>query len=218
VENVGELINAASKYDEAADHPSLIDYLQTIALYSDTDAFDPDSGKVSLMTLHAAKGLEFQVVFLVGLEEGILPHERSLAGGDDLEEERRLFFVGITRAKDLLTITMAQHRVVRGQFLRCTPSQFLYEIGFSAEDADRSWQDNYTSGYDPYGASSGRIKDIPEPDPYTLNELVQHKKFGLGRVKEYTDLGEDSFVIVRFNSGQIKTLMLKYAKLERVQG
>jgi len=83
VDNINELINAAAEYDRNTENPSLADYLQTIALYSDTDAFDPNAGRVSLMTLHAAKGLEFSHVFIIGLEEGMLPHERALEGGAD---------------------------------------------------------------------------------------------------------------------------------------
>ncbi|MHC5120067.1 MAG: ATP-dependent helicase, partial [Planctomycetota bacterium] len=102
VENINELMNSAAEYDQRAETPNLTDYLQMIALYSDSDAYDAESGRVSLMTLHAAKGLEFDHAFIIGLEDGILPHERSVYGdADDLEEERRLFFVGITRARIL---------------------------------------------------------------------------------------------------------------------
>jgi len=133
IENINELINAAAEYDREAENPSLLDYLQSIALYSDTDAYDAGTSKVSLMTMHAAKGLEFDHVYIAGLEEGLLPHERSAHSPDDLEEERRLFFVGITRARNSLTVTYARHRVLRGQFIRSTPSQFLYEVGFGGE-------------------------------------------------------------------------------------
>ncbi|HUS73903.1 MAG TPA: UvrD-helicase domain-containing protein, partial [Sedimentisphaerales bacterium] len=98
LENINELINAASQYDQFTEEPSLLDYLQQIALFSDADAYDATAGRVALMTLHAAKGLEFENVFIVGLENGLLPHERSTTNEDqqELEEERRLFFVGIT--------------------------------------------------------------------------------------------------------------------------
>ncbi|MEN8126543.1 MAG: UvrD-helicase domain-containing protein [Planctomycetota bacterium] len=216
VENINELINSAAEYDQRAETPNLMDYLQMIALYSDSDAYDAESGRVSLMTLHAAKGLEFDHVFIIGLEDGILPHERSSFGDtDDLEEERRLFFVGITRARKTLNILYARNRVIRGQFIRSTPSQFLYEIGFEGESDsfDSDWgidqtQDTFVS------------KPKPKSRPgqaYCVNELVEHKKFGLGRVKEYLDLGEDSIVVVRFNSGNTKSLMVKYAKLNKLE-
>ena len=135
MENINELMNSAAKYDSDAESPSLTDYLQSIALYSDTDAYEADTGRVSLMTLHAAKGLEFDNAFIVGVEDGLLPHERSLYGAPaELEEERRLFFVGITRARKELKITFARHRTTRGQFARTTPSQFLYETGLSFDE------------------------------------------------------------------------------------
>ena len=230
IDNVNELINSAAEYDGRVEAPSLSDYMQTIALYSDTDAYNADAGRVSLMTLHAAKGLEFDHVFIIGLEEGILPHERSLNGGaEDIEEERRLLFVGITRARKFLHISYARHRVMRGQFIRSTPSPFLYEIGFVGEQTGV-----YTNNWDDQDADSGWEQPVVSPRPaaavrqgapapkaaskaaYRVNDLVEHSKFGLGRVKEFLDMGSDSIVVVRFNSGQTKSLMLKYAKLERV--
>ena len=211
IENINELINAASRYDDQAEQPSLVDYLQTIALYSDTDTYDAVSGKVSLMTLHAAKGLEFDNVFIIGLEEGLLPHERSLGVGlDELEEERRLFFVGITRARTGLHISYARHRVMRGQFLRTVPSQFLYEIGFSYNEYERFEDDTFDTDQ-----SQVETDRKPATDAFVPGELVSHSKFGLGRVKEFLNLGANSIVVVRFNSGKTKSLMVQYAKLTK---
>jgi DNA helicase-2/ATP-dependent DNA helicase PcrA len=159
-----------------------------------------------LMTLHAAKGLEFENVFIIGLEEGLLPHERSGEDGDEVEEERRLFFVGITRAKAGLHISYCRYRTIRGQMLRTIPSQFLYELGINFNESSHRHQT-----YDDYTDDDGR--DIPG---FVKNQLVRHKKFGLGRVKEFIDMGEDSVVVVRFNTGQTKTLMLKYANLLKI--
>ncbi len=217
MENICELISAAAEYDQRAEEPNLMDYLQMIALYSDSDAYEADSGRVSLMTLHAAKGLEFDHVFIIGLEDGILPHERSGMIADDLEEERRLFFVGITRARQTLKITYARHRVIRGQFIRSTPSQFLYEIGFSGESGsfDTDWPE---SDYSQVTDEVSPAEKLKTSQAYAVNQLIEHKKFGLGRIKEYLDLGEDSIVVVRFNSGKTKSLMVKYAKLNPVDG
>jgi DNA helicase-2/ATP-dependent DNA helicase PcrA len=162
------------------------------------------------MTLHAAKGLEFEHVFIAGVEEGLLPHERSNTGEDDeqLEEERRLFFVGITRAKTGLNISYARYRTVRGQFLRTIPSQFLFELG--THFTEQAQDDNF---------------DIDDRDEYEesqimprfkKSQLVRHEKFGLGRVKQFTDMGENSIVVIEFNSGQTKSLVLKYANLSVV--
>jgi len=202
LDNVRELINAAAYYDQQTEQPSLLDYLQQISLFSDVDSYDASSDRVALMTLHAAKGLEFENVFIVGLEEGLLPHERSSDGGDDLEEERRLFFVGITRAKTGLNISCARYRTVRGQMLRTIPSQFLFELGLEITEQieeDEFYDDDYESG-------------DTAPD-FAPGQLVRHKSFGLGRVKKFIDMGENSVVVVRFNTGQTKSLMLKYADL-----
>ncbi len=208
VENVDELISTAAYYDKQADEPSLIEFLQQISLVSDVDAYDPSSDRVALMTLHAAKGLEFESVFLVGLEEGLLPHERSSTGDEDeLEEERRLFFVGMTRAKTRLFISYSRYRTIRGQMLRTIPSQFLFEAGCQvteSEEVDED-EDDY---YDDHDQSNG-----PE---FTPGQLVRHQKFGLGRIKEFNNMGPNSVVVVRFNTGQTKSLMVKYAGLSIV--
>jgi len=197
IENVNELINGASQYDQQAEDPSLIDYLQQVSLFSDVDGYDTSSDRVALMTLHAAKGLEFENVFIIGLEDGLLPHERSknstTGGQEDLEEERRLFFVGITRAKVGLHISHARYRTVRGQMLRTIRSDFLGELGIDLAEPDQDEQSTFFAG-----------------------QLVRHKSFGVGRIKEFVDMGENSFVVVEFNSGQTKSLMLKYARLARV--
>lgn len=207
-DNINELISSAAEYDTQAPEPSLLEYLQSVALYSDTDAYDPNAPKVSLMTLHAAKGLEFDCVFIIGLENGILPHERSQNSADEMEEERRLFFVGITRARDELTITYARHRVLRGQFTRTMPSPFLYEIGFGGETS-RFEEDM------PQPTENYFDEDQSQGDGFQINELVTHAKFGTGRVVEFTNLGPDSKVVVQFRSGNTKSLMVKYANLTR---
>jgi len=135
--NVEELVNAAADYDEAnADDPSITDFLETTALASDADAVDPAAGKVTLMTIHAAKGLEFPSVVIVGLEHGLIPHERSIKSNDpkQLEEERRLLFVGMTRAMRNLYMTTAQVRAERGTPRITIPSTFLAETTFDIID------------------------------------------------------------------------------------
>ena len=212
IENIGELINAATFYDENAESPSLLDYLQMVSLYSDTDAYDSEAPKVSLMTLHAAKGLEFENVFIVGLEDGLLPHERSRDSEDELEEERRLFFVGITRAKDNLHISYARERIFRGQYLRTVPSEFLYEVGYSPYAAEDDLED------DEFDESFSQVDTESELGgrKFRIGELVGHPKFGIGRVVEFHNMGASSIVVVRFNSGKTKTLMVRYARLSRI--
>ena len=206
LENVGELLNAAASYDRQTEHPSLLDYLQQISLFSDVDAYDTESCRVALMTLHAAKGLEFEDVFIVGLEDGLLPHERSNnEDEDELEEERRLFFVGITRAKTGLYISYARYRTIRGQLQRRVRSPFLCELG--SDFLEPTEENQY---YDDTDDISQTIL------PFAPGRLVRHPTFGLGTVEKFVDMGENSVVVVRFNTGQTKTLMLKYAGLSKI--
>lgn len=170
--NIEELINSAAQYDKSCEQPSLFDYLQTISLYSDSDAYDPQCKRVSLMTLHAAKGLEFQNAFIIGLENGILPHERSAENEHELEEERRLFFVGITRAKIGLYISRVLNRTLRGQMFRSMPSKFLYETGLiSGFEYASPPPQPINNGYARYaagGAGAGRV--------YGRGGLSQHSE------------------------------------------
>ncbi len=209
IDNVNELINATAQYDQQAEEPSVLDYLQQIALFSDVDAYDPAEGCVAFMTLHCAKGLEFENVFIVGVEEGLLPHERSSTEDEDeLEEERRLLFVGITRAKSGLQISCAKYRKIRGQQLRTIPSRFLFELGVNFAASSDENQDYY---------DDDDIDDTSQVIPqFTAGQLVRHKLFGLGVVEEFVDMGENSIVVVKFNTGQTKSLMLKYARLAKV--
>ncbi len=135
--NVQELVTAARRYEQEVEEPSVPDFLSRVSLVSDQDAVDENAGCVMLMTLHAAKGLEFPVVFLVGLEQGLLPHEWALREDRDVEEERRLCFVGITRARCRLVISHARERMIRGRTVPRPISQFLQEIG----DRELVWQD-----------------------------------------------------------------------------
>lgn len=164
--NVQELVSAAARYEAETEEPSLADFLTRVALASDQDAVDPSAGVVMLMTLHAAKGLEFPIVFLVGLEQGMLPHERSIRSGD-IEEERRLLFVGITRAMDRLFLTRADERVIRGVPMPRAASQFVHELPEEAIEAERfserqSWLRDDDGGGD---RASESHWDSDEPRP-----------------------------------------------------
>jgi DNA helicase II / ATP-dependent DNA helicase PcrA len=205
IENVKELIDGIAYYDQQTEQPSLTDYLQQISLFSDVDGYDTSSDRVALMTLHAAKGLEFENVFIVGVEDGLLPHARTDAceDNDELEEERRLFFVGVTRAKTGLYISYAKYRTIRGQMLRTIPSQFLFELGIDLAEAAGENQTRFVE-------TDNSIAAAPH---FTAGQRVRHKAFGTGIVKEFIDMGENSVVVVKFNTGQTKTLMVKYADL-----
>jgi len=159
-------------------------------------------------TLHAAKGLEFDNVFIIGLEEGLLPHERSSDDSEELEEERRLFFVGMTRAKKGLDVSFCRYRTIRGMLMRTIPSQFLYEIGIELPTMQTQQQSEFCDEV---------FDDIEGDAEYLPGQLVRHNMFGLGRIKEFLNMGENSIVVVQFNTGKTKSLMLKYANLSKVE-
>ncbi len=227
IDNIYELINGAKRFDENSQEKGLVNYLQQIALFSDTDTYDSQSGKVSLMTLHAAKGLEFDNVVIIGLEHGILPHERSFDLPSEMEEERRLFFVGLTRARKTLAVTMSRYRTVFGQTKRTIASQFLFEAGISPDQpcgfepcapaaaGGSGYEDNY-SQLSPEHRVDEFADSCSGNGGFAIGEMVSHKKFGFGRVREFHNLGASSVVMVEFNSGQTKSLMLKYAKLTKL--
>ena len=166
--NVQELVTAARRYEEEIEEPTLADFLYRIALVSDQDQVDEKAGAVMLMTLHAAKGLEFPVVFIVGLEQGLLPHENALMQSLDVEEERRLCFVGITRARQRLFLTHARQRMIRGVTLPRAASQFLRELDQSAarfEDYSR----------EPWDSGGGRAQaEEEQADPDGFVALHDH--------------------------------------------
>jgi DNA helicase-2/ATP-dependent DNA helicase PcrA len=166
VANVGELISSAVKFEEESDEPNLVNFLAQVSLVSDQDAIKGESGTVTLMTLHAAKGLEFPVVFMVGLEEGVLPHARAKDDPNQMEEERRLCFVGITRAMHQLTISRARRRQIRGAWLPTVRSPFLMEMPLDqiewhseAEGVFRAGRPNFRSNGGSSIPSSGRWED-----------------------------------------------------------
>jgi DNA helicase II / ATP-dependent DNA helicase PcrA len=207
IENLLELVGVAREYQEQADDPSLSEFLQQISLYSDQDELSGERSLVTLMTLHNAKGLEFRAVFLIGMEEGVFPHSRSLEE-QGLEEERRLAYVGLTRAKERLTLTHAASRSLWGARGFNLPSRFLDELPQEEIERERlrpaSW-----SGY---GAPTVAVRR-DQPDLST-GDSVRHSTLGEGVV---TRIEADGTVTVRFaEDGVERRLMLDYAPLEKV--
>ena len=139
LENIEELVNKAVSYEEDSEHPTLDEFLEQVALVADIDSMDESEDRVTLMTLHSAKGLEFPKVYLVGMEDGLFPSMMSINSDDrtDLEEERRLCYVGITRAKKELVLTSARQRMVNGETRYCKPSRFLEEVPEGLLDEER---------------------------------------------------------------------------------
>jgi len=205
LENLQELVGVAREYQENAEEPSLSHFLQEISLYSDQDAIREQESLVTLMTLHNAKGLEFRAVYLIGMEEGIFPHSRSIEE-QGIEEERRLCYVGMTRAKEQLTLTHASSRSLWGSRGYNMPSRFLDELPGSV-DRERLRPTSWSS----YGSQGV----APREDVPTLStgDSVRHGTLGEGVV---TQIEAGGVVTVRFADGSERRLMLDYAPLERI--
>ncbi len=202
--NVKELINSAAEYDKEHPEGTLIDYLGQISLMSDVDKVEGGSGAVTLMTLHAAKGLEFPVVAMIGLEEGVLPHSRARADMNQMEEERRLCFVGITRAQERLMFSRAFARTMMGRRERTVPSPFLNELPPELIEVVDHTGMGFERDYQQPASSSN----------YRQGQMVRHPTFGLGRIAEIHEMGKHTRAIVEFNRAGRKTLILEYAQLE----
>jgi DNA helicase-2/ATP-dependent DNA helicase PcrA len=219
IDNVNELITSAAEFDRDQPEGTLADYLAGVTLVGDTDRMNEAGGAVTLMTLHAAKGLEFPAVVIAGLEDGILPHSRARDDFNQLEEERRLCFVGITRAQEHLILTKAQFRTVRGLRERTITSQFLNEL---PQDFVRVTDRTGTESFGPRpsrpaprgtpraGAGAKSAWVIP-------GQLVRHPTFGLGRVVEMSQSGQGTRAVIDFNTAGRKTLVLEYANLQVVE-
>jgi DNA helicase-2/ATP-dependent DNA helicase PcrA len=206
IENLQELVGVAREYDERAEESSLSGFLQDISLYSDQDAIRGDGSLVTLMTLHNAKGLEFRAVFMIGMEEGIFPHSRSIEE-QGIEEERRLAYVGMTRAKERLVLTHASSRSLWGNRGYNLPSRFLDELPEDSVERERlraaSW-----------AASSPGIKPREDVPSLSTGDSVRHGTLGEGVV---TRIEPGGVVTVRFaDDGAERRLMLDYAPLEKL--
>jgi DNA helicase-2/ATP-dependent DNA helicase PcrA len=211
--NIEQLITSAAEFDREHENGTLDEYLSMVSLVSDADHMRGNGGAITMMTLHAAKGLEFPVVAMIGLEEGCLPHARARESMADLEEERRLCFVGITRAQERLILTKAGSRMIRGITERTVTSPFLAEMPQDRFDVtDRT-------GVVGYGSRSSYATPTRTPTGrpgLTLGQLVRHDKFGLGRVVEVDEGPVQKRAVIHFNTAGRKPLMLEYAKLEPV--
>ncbi len=238
LQNVDEFVNTVKQYEIENDDPTLTAFLEEIALVSDIDSMNDNEDKVTLMTIHSAKGLEFEKVYLIGLEEGIFPGTQSVYGGEsEIEEERRLMYVAITRAKRSLTITNAVTRMVFGSTNRNMPSRFLKEIPNEFCDMTlkvpqmsygRSYgfDDNvYTprvsrqagsySVSNSFGSYSAAKKVESAPSgSYSAGQKVEHKTFGVGLILSVSPMGNDTLLEIAFDTVGTKKLMATFAKLK----
>lgn len=236
IENIMELKSNIADYMGRNDEPSLAGFLEEVSLFTDIDRMDADAEAVVMMTMHSAKGLEFPVVFLVGMEDGIFPGMRSMENDEDLEEERRLCYVAVTRAKKELYLTCAERRLMYGQTQFHRPSQFLDELPENCIDSnigaereseesmlDRTRSQSYQSRrtYDisgqrqpSYGGWSGasakKAHGTPAPD-VKVGDQVNHKVFGHGMIQKCTPMGGDMLLEIAFDKLGTKRLMAKSA-------
>lgn len=229
IDNLGEFLSAVSEYEKSEDEPTLSGFLENAALISDLDEYDDGEDVLVLMTIHSAKGLEFPIVYLTGMEEGLFPSARSMDTAEDLEEERRLCYVAITRAKEQLYLTGARSRTLYGQTTHQSTSRFLEEIPdeYTIEDG--------TSAVEQLGVTVSKIPQTTRRSSieifkgvsasssapaaiidFSPGERVKHKKFGDGTIRAVQRFEKDAMLEILFDSGETKRLMAAFAKLEKI--
>ena len=229
IDNLGEFISAVSEYEKTEANPSLSGFLESVSLVSDLDGYDEQEDTCVLMTIHSAKGLEFPVVFLAGMEEGLFPSARSSQTAEDLEDERRLCYVAITRAKNQLYISNAKARTLYGQTTYQTNSRFLSEIPSNLLEEDGMSQADHafakTAQIPQFvkntrteifrAVTSGTSAPTVSLD-YSTGERVRHKKFGDGTIIQVQKFEKDAMLEILFDSGETKRLMAVFAKLTKI--
>ena len=238
IENISELVTNLITYENENEDATLSGFLEEVALMTDIDNYNAQTDAVVMMTLHSAKGLEFPVVFIPGMEEGIFPGMQSMYNAEEVEEERRLAYVGITRAKKKLLLTNANSRMLFGSTQRNLPSRFLGEIpreltektsamasysGFGGFARAKSFDDDERVPF-PEKRSTAPIKKqsvstkAPKPSgvTYSVGDSVKSKVFGVGVVLSVKPMGNDSMLEIAFEKAGTKKLMANYAKLEKI--
>ena len=237
IDNVKEFIGAAVEYEarcaESGEEATTYGFLEEISLITDLDKYDENADAVVLMTVHAAKGLEFPVVFLAGMEDGIFPGQQNIGEAEEISEERRLAYVAITRAKEKLYITHAKCRMMYGKTNFNPLSGFIRrEVPGALLESDNprpTYQPRPKQEYQqrlPYGSEINRNPNIEKPRPkgaanYGIEKFppgtrVSHQIFGNGTILSSRDMGGDVLYEVKFDNGQVKRLMSTFAKLRRI--
>lgn len=222
-ENIGELLSVAKDFQDTNPNGTVEDFLEQVALVNDVDSFEQEESKVTLMTLHAAKGLEFPIVFLGGLEEGLFPHSRTLMNPEEIEEERRLAYVGITRAEKELYISNATTRTVFGRTSSYLPSRFIDEIPEELVDglrAKRKVPDDIKRHVPQHMSVTSR----PVTKPIVRNEVIAdwkvgdtaiHSKWGNGKVINVTGEGAGMKLTIEFPTQGVRVVMAKFAPVKK---
>jgi DNA helicase-2/ATP-dependent DNA helicase PcrA len=229
IENINELMSAIDEFESRSPDKTVGGYLTQVVLVSDLDNWSDDNDAVTLMTLHLAKGLEFETVFITGLEEGLFPIGESAFSPKELEEERRLMYVGMTRARKTLYLSWAAERRVNGKSRWNMPSRFVEEAGWDG-GGDRVKAEHTTEGDEPSSfllraytgpraapAQRNTEESQPKDDgAYPLGCRVMHPKFGAGKVYEKSGAGDDLKLVIIFDDGGWKKVIAKYANLEKI--
>ena len=227
IANLGELSANIKRYCEENEEPTLNGFLEEVALMTDIDAFNAETDAVVLMTIHSAKGLEFTNVFLVGMEDGVFPGQQSMFDPEEMEEERRLAYVAITRAKKRLILTNARSRMVFGSTTFNPPSCFVGEIppllmeqtGSSLHrNVGKTMESNNALQSKPIdrGFSSVKAKTITSSENFKVGDGVLHKAFGQGVILSVKAMGNDLLLEIAFEKAGTKKVMAKFAKLEKL--
>jgi DNA helicase-2/ATP-dependent DNA helicase PcrA len=215
-DNIMELRTVAQEYGDLKPRDGLAAFLEGVALVSDVDGLDESVPATTLITLHQAKGLEFPVVFIVGMEEGLLPHFRSMDDPEQMEEERRLCYVGITRAKQLVYLVRAFRRSLMGRSSVTEPSRFLKDIPQNQIAAGTRWQGEESPiGLSPYSWESGSPPSSPHAPEFKPGDHVHHTQFGPGVVVSYQPIKDDAEAVIAFN-GTVTKLLISLAHLEKI--
>lgn len=230
--NIGELFNVAKEFQQENPEGTLDDFLEKTALVSDTDSYSENDGKVTLMTIHSAKGLEFPLVFLAGMDEGIFPGVRSLMDETKLEEERRLCYVGITRAKEMLYVTNTDMRTMYGQMKPYTASRFLREIPEDLIDeverndraeAQRDFRRRVDSQASKWALANSYVPQKPKrmaprasaTYDWKVGDVAVHKLWGEGKVTEVNGEGKKMMLKLLFPGGQVRQIMVAFAPITK---
>lgn len=222
-ENIGELLSVAKDFQDTNPTGTVDDFLEQVALVNDVDSFEQEESKVTLMTLHAAKGLEFPIVFLGGLEEGLFPHSRTLMNPEEIEEERRLAYVGITRAEKELYISNATTRTVFGRTSSYLPSRFIDEIPAELVDSLRAKR-KIPDDIKPTVPRHMSVASRPVTKPIIRNEVIAdwkvgdtaiHSKWGNGKVVNVSGEGAGMKLTIEFPTQGVRVVMAKFAPVKK---
>ena len=220
LENLNELYSAVEEFTNSRPQDSLKDFLDTATLVADVDSLDESRGVLPLMTLHTCKGLEFDAVTIVGMENGLLPHASSMSDPEQYEEERRLCYVGFTRAKKRLTVTNARRRRIYGNTFNYEPSDFLSSVPgellnkeMTPISPDSFRRDSFSYGQESVGLPPGKSSASAVNDDFAIGSKVLHPKFGAGHVVNREGDDDDLKVVVFFKKAGKKKLAVNLAKL-----